>query len=89
MAVDCEDYAIAKYALALEAGFIKPEDARLLLVEDWTARKHFILLIGNTVLDNRSSNIVTIVINEDHISDISTPNGVRHLYYTILGELAK
>lgn len=56
---DCEDYAIAKYAVLREAG-VPEQDLRILLVRDRKAREdHAVLTVRNgdawAVLDNRSS----------------------------------
>jgi predicted transglutaminase-like cysteine proteinase len=45
---DCEDYAIAKYAILRESG-VRPEDMRLVLVRDRMRREDHAIL---TVLDN-------------------------------------
>jgi predicted transglutaminase-like cysteine proteinase len=54
---DCEDYAIAKYVILLEAG-VRREDLRLLLVRDRAVRQdHAVLAVRDNgrwlVLDNR------------------------------------
>lgn len=63
---DCEDYAIAKYAMALEAGLIKPEDGRIVLVRDRKQNgiPHVILIIKDDVLDNQSKGIFKMSSNE-------------------------
>jgi predicted transglutaminase-like cysteine proteinase len=58
---DCEDYAIAKYALLREAG-IPEQDLRILLVRDRSIREdHAVLAVkdydGWVILDNRRSTL--------------------------------
>ncbi|QUS39180.1 hypothetical protein RPMA_10265 [Tardiphaga alba] len=60
---DCEDYAIAKYALLREAG-IADEDLRILLVRDRAVRDdHAVLAVRHAgtwqILDNRRSALAT------------------------------
>lgn len=60
---DCEDYAIAKYALLREAG-IPDDDLRILLVRDRAVRDdHAVLAVRHAgvwqILDNRRSALVT------------------------------
>lgn len=82
---DCEDIAIAKYALALEAGLITPDEGHLVLVsfkgDHGQDVNHFILIIGDKVLDAKSwknnydGKIITLQQAKDR--------------YTFLGEVRK
>jgi predicted transglutaminase-like cysteine proteinase len=55
---DCEDYAIAKYALGLENNLFKPEEAKL--AEAWDlengGQAHMLLIVRGKVYDNQIKN---------------------------------
>jgi predicted transglutaminase-like cysteine proteinase len=59
---DCEDYAIAKYAVLREAGFA-PDQLRLVLVRDRAVRQDHAVLVARLderwlILDNRRSELI-------------------------------
>ena len=57
----CQDYAIAKYALALEAGFTTKTGAKLELVFDRRKQAyHMVLIIKDSVLDNQNKKIISV-----------------------------
>ena len=58
---ECADYAIAKYALAIEAGLSTPAGAKLELATDNESQEyHMLLIVGDAVLDNQNKEIVSV-----------------------------
>jgi len=58
---DCEDYAIASYALITGSKLYSKSDIKFVLVYDkQTHEEHMILLVGDYVLDNRFKHVLNI-----------------------------
>jgi predicted transglutaminase-like cysteine proteinase len=93
---DCEDYAIAKYALGLENRLFAPEEAKLVMALDRQRDKdiHMLLVVRDRVYDNQTAQSFGI---NSPLANRYIPLGIvdvgsepvrtaRHQYHTVLVE---
>lgn len=57
---DCEDYAVAKYALAIYNRVIEPSEGQIVLVLNKYDSVHAVLVVDGLVYDNEQDEISTI-----------------------------